>query len=382
MNSKQDICRMNSTLAKPLLWVNVGKVVAMLAVIVNHTHFCKVHDVPIYESDFVAYSSFFSVTVFIFLSGVTAYLSAQRKGFQNNLKRVYSNVKKIVIPYLFAAVFYALYNERDIGFLGFLHKLIIFTVSGHFYFVAVILSLIVAAPILCWLQNMLVTKLKRRGRQITVLVVFLIFTLGFTLSKFIIFPECGLAAKYLFGGTYLPVYFSGIVFAANAQRIQALFSSFAIKIFAIVCCLVTLVLSLQLFIQGLQPRPAFSVIHNPNPPGVLLILYSFSVVFIIYLTLFNKGIDSKNKLTSTLTKWTNFSAQYTLYIFLYHIIIMQLLAQLLEGLPAINIWVARVLFVSCMFFVPVFVTFFYKKLFKRSMLFFKSKLDKSEVKSV
>lgn len=54
---------------KQILWLNCSKTVAVLAVLVDHTNGV------LYTNQDIAYASYFSVSLFIIISGLTSYFS-------------------------------------------------------------------------------------------------------------------------------------------------------------------------------------------------------------------------------------------------------------------------------------------------------------------
>lgn len=74
-------------------WIDVLKFIAIAAVFVDHTSGF------LYTSPYIAYASYFSVTVFIFLSGVTAFDSNIRRMNEPFVKNVWRKLRNILIPY-------------------------------------------------------------------------------------------------------------------------------------------------------------------------------------------------------------------------------------------------------------------------------------------
>ena len=124
-------------------WINCAKFFAILAVVIDHVKGI------LYEDEAVQYIFFYSVTVFLFLAGMTAYYSLQnRKPEESPGRWVVRRIGRILVPYL-AAV--AVYQYVRTGFqlnLGaFVLWAVNFNLEGQFYYVLIYIQLIAAAPV-------------------------------------------------------------------------------------------------------------------------------------------------------------------------------------------------------------------------------------------
>lgn len=75
----------SETLSKRVYWVDVAKLLAVVAVIMDHTYGI------LYSNERVAYASYYSVSLFILMMGVTSYWS-----YSKNDKGVSEKIKKNV----------------------------------------------------------------------------------------------------------------------------------------------------------------------------------------------------------------------------------------------------------------------------------------------
>jgi hypothetical protein len=123
-------------------WISVAKLAAIVAVLIDHTYkYC-------YGSQRIWCVSYYSVACFVFLSGITSFLSLEkhhdRRGFAESLRRVGT----VVMPYAVATACYQLdmYKKWDLRM--YLKMVANFTASGPFYFVLLIIQLIIIAPLL------------------------------------------------------------------------------------------------------------------------------------------------------------------------------------------------------------------------------------------
>lgn len=73
------------------------KGIAIIAVVVDHLYLI------LYENQLIQNISFYSVTLFIYISGITSYLSMDAKNIHNyNYHYVLKRLKNVLIPYVIA----------------------------------------------------------------------------------------------------------------------------------------------------------------------------------------------------------------------------------------------------------------------------------------
>jgi hypothetical protein len=130
------------TVNKRINWISAGKFFAIAAVIADHVYgYC-------YSSEKIAQISYFSVSLFVLLSGITSYISLEkhkdRRGFLETLRRIGS----IALPYAAATALYTLAQNRFFDFRTYFDSLINFSASSPFYFVLFFIQLLIAAPVL------------------------------------------------------------------------------------------------------------------------------------------------------------------------------------------------------------------------------------------
>ena len=89
-----------------IVWVDCLKLFACLAVYVDHTSGF------LYFNPYILYASYFSVPVFIFLSGMTGYGSNSKHVSEPYLEDMRRRLLRIVIPYAIATAFYVVYIYR------------------------------------------------------------------------------------------------------------------------------------------------------------------------------------------------------------------------------------------------------------------------------
>ena len=88
---------MPKTEKKSVVWIDCAKFLAILAVLIDHGKGI------LYEGETTQYISFFSVSVFFFLSGMTTWYSLGRKKAEETFVRwTARRLWRIIAPYLVA----------------------------------------------------------------------------------------------------------------------------------------------------------------------------------------------------------------------------------------------------------------------------------------
>lgn len=92
---------------KQILWLNCSKTVAVLAVLVDHTNGV------LYTNQDIAYASYFSVSLFIIISGLTSYFSNSSGKKVSGGGEIYPEMQKNCIIILYCNVYPYNYNNKQ-----------------------------------------------------------------------------------------------------------------------------------------------------------------------------------------------------------------------------------------------------------------------------
>lgn len=98
-----------------------------------------------------------------------------------------------------------------------------------------------------------------------------------------------------------------------------------------------------------------------NPPGITLFVYSFSVIFFLYF-LFVLMETSRYGAVKKIYKWTASIGQFSLYIFLYHRLVLD---YFLTHINITNIWMKRVTYIFCMLYFPILLKVIISKVYNK-----------------
>ena len=178
-------------------WINCAKCVAIIAVLVDHTR--KV----LYRSNAIWTLSFYSVALFIILSGMTSYISEKRRE-GNYWSTFIRSSKKIFIDYCIATAIYqiAMYHYFDLE--TYFRYIISFNISGPFYFVCLYLQLM-------FVKKFLYMGMKNSTLKRDICCFIIVLVISVILTEFTnVFNIYGGGGKLL-GGTYLSLFFAGML---------------------------------------------------------------------------------------------------------------------------------------------------------------------------
>lgn len=329
-------------------WVSCGKAIAMAAVITDHM--CHV----LYENGAIAYLSFFSVTLFILLSGVTSYYSNKKHANERGLKETFRRIGTIFIPYAVATAVYLIYDFRAFYLETYLHYLFAFNLSGPFYFVAFYIQLVIISPFLY--DVIIISGRYRFSVLINGLVIAVLFFISFLSIHYSNMIDTIGGAKYLFGGTYLPVYYLGMLIGSKELSLGTK------KRHASYMCasIIQLVLWMRfLYVNSFKIDRLLPFGNGVNPPSITLIVYGLLWFFGIFstVTFLNAYVKSKfiHKMIALISEVGNSS----LDIFLYHYLIYRIMSQF--PVFGSNLWIKRIVYLSAMIFIPMAVRNIFKK---------------------
>ncbi len=135
-------------------WIDIAKAIAIIGVLTDHLKG------TIYPNDSIQRISFFSVTLFILLMGITTYISFATSSLPI-YKKVLNRIVGIVLPYIVACFVFCIAIDRGFYWNSFWTHLINFNASGPHYYVLLYIQLIILAPLLFYFLKS-TNKIKKR----------------------------------------------------------------------------------------------------------------------------------------------------------------------------------------------------------------------------
>lgn len=210
----------NSSAQKPgrVKWIDFMKAIAILAVLTDHSFGTLYSDIKITQA------SFFSVTLFILVSGInsyTAFLRHRNTPYGTDIKR---KLKSILIPYGIATAVYGIIAVGKFDLMYFINSFLNFSSAAPFYFVVVFIQLLLISRFFCLIVN----AVRESGRAIWQKVLFHLFFSVLLLAAAAIFTKYTfvlnvyIGGQFLFGGTYLFVYYIGHIIGSYSREINSL----------------------------------------------------------------------------------------------------------------------------------------------------------------
>jgi len=252
---------------REIVWINLCKGFAIIAVMVDHLHGV------IYNSNLIQVFSFFSVSVFIILAGVTSYISNNRNRNEEMYHGIKKRLIKFCVSYCVATFFYQIFEYDFWDLKTYLFHLLNFNITGPFYFVIFYMQLLIISPVF---QKIIILTRKFHGRSsflIHTFTIALISGISVLCLKYTFILEVHGGGKYLFGGTYLLLYYFGMLFAEKQSLVEAIYAKkAALVLVAVVWISMLLLLSNKL---GEQLE-----VLSINPPGLIIIIYSILQILI------------------------------------------------------------------------------------------------------
>lgn len=324
-------------------WIDVAKFMAILAVLIDHT------DGLLYQDERIAYFSYYSVSLFILLMGITSYWSLARNN-ESVFFKVKSGCWKIFRPYFTATLVYCFLQTKCLDLDFFVQRLVHFDASLPFYYVLLYIQLLVAAPAIYYYLTYVACGKRKVVFEITGFLVVLAVA-GICVNYSNILDVYGGGGK-LFGGTYIVLLYIGMLFGKHyPQKLNNLASSLValgISFFLTVAWFLYIskdklhLDSLIPFGDGFEP-PSISF-------GVYAILMGGTIFFLerVFSII---GFKQPLALMAYL-------GRHTLYIFLYHrafidFVFPSFFAR--TGLAISNIWVLRALYFGAMLLGPLVI---------------------------
>lgn len=153
---------------KRLYWLDMVKVIAILAVIVDHT--CGI----LYNNSNIQYLSFYSVSLFIIAMGYSLFRSYSNKGI--SIKYILKKIIAILIPYIIASAIYLLV-QSNFTIANYIDALIHFNAGLHLYYVFLYIQLLIISPVIFWMAT---SKRTNIFINIIVLLIFCQFSTNYT----------------------------------------------------------------------------------------------------------------------------------------------------------------------------------------------------------
>lgn len=335
---------------KHIDWIDGVKFVAMMAVLVDHTTGI------LHNNRFLTLLSFASVSIFMLLSGITAWYS-EEKG-RSFFGKYINSIKKVIIMYIIATLFYHIAEDKEFELRSFLSYIVRFNASLPFYYVLLYIQVILFKnPFKTIITN---CKSGSNGLVIEVLILGVISIISWITTNYTnILGIYGGGGK-LFGGTFLVLFYMGMLLEAygwlnQRKRCEIYFS--------ILVGTITWCLWIYWNYKDIGSIEEYLVnIKGVNPPGIVIMVSAFLLLMIIG-GIFTVLLEARGLLIRKITKFISYLGRYSFSIFLFHSLWMKYLLN--PYLKIDNIWVKRVVYIV----VIVFGSIWIEKLINRCLYY-------------
>lgn len=326
---------------KRMNWIDCAKFIAICAVVVDHCNG------SLYTNPRIATASYFSVSLFVLLSGITAWTSNEKSGdvfhWSNDAKRVL----KLFLSYALAVAIYQIRETRFFDVKQYISNALSFKYSEQFYFVLFFIQLtLLSSFLMMWIKF---CNSKRHSTFYHIGTIGILCILSAVLIRYTyVLPVHG-GGQYILGGTYLLLYYMGILCASkdlfqmrrNAKLICIMISFTLWVIWWHLMCVRKLPFDkyLQLYWGG-----------GFNPPSVNFMVFALITLFLCY-AFFSTLDEINNRYISKIMKIVCYLGRQTWYIFLYHLLVKTIVSGYFT--TAHNIWIYRIVVFSAMILLPV-----------------------------
>ena len=310
-----------------LVFLDVLKGLAIIAVICDHAQcwstLCPLTFLP-------HATTIFSVSLFILCAGYTSAMSLERHKTSpaaTSFSWIRKKVVHILTCYFIATAVYLFFSTPNhmIRFSQFVYGCISFKTAPPFYFIVIFLQLLIVAP---FFYQLFSAKGGTPHLFLKILFYLLTILLAFGCMKFtrvddLYGQNMFTGGKYLFGGPYLILYVTG--------QIIYIYKDFFLNKKN---NLIFLVVSICLFIILLfKPFNGIKGIIYVNPPGFRLFFYTATIFFGVSLLFLWAPAFGAIVLSPV-----SFLGKYSLEIFLYHVLVMNLCAKYAGIFPNTSAW--------------------------------------------
>ena len=327
-------------------WINVAKFAAIMAVITDHTLNI------LYTNKNIAMASYFSVSLFLLLSGYTMSISAEKHADDKVLMQLKKSFINIFVPYCIATFAYTVTAYQGFSFAVYLNKLIYFNASAPLYYVLLYMQILLAFPIIYGIKKKADNSQYSNFFKILIMFMLLIFSSWSNNHTDILGVYGG--GGVLFGGSYLILLYMGILIKDWTISFDKI-NNFIGFIFFTVCTIGWW--RFECFNRfSIDSKLPFGA--GFNPPSIS----SITMAFLVYMMVFYfTKIFEECKDTVRMISIMSFLGKNTLYIFLYHRFILDFILQ--PYVPPIkNIWIMRIFYFACMIFGSIIIKLIINKI--------------------
>lgn len=332
-----------------ITWIDCTKGTAMLGVIINHVYN------KIYSNYFFCFASFYSVSLFILISGYLTFKSEEKHNF-SYLESIIYHIKSILFTYLIAVFVYQVAGSRFFSFKNYIKNVFTFNISGPFYYVLLYIQLMLIGHF--FYKIIMYKSHKTISIAYDIFILFLTFVFGVISVNFTkVYNDIFLyGGGYIMGSSYLFLFTLGMVI--SKYDIPSGISSMPLEKKIIIAMLslfiyLIVIFTNQVFKFDIETFGLFA--KGINPPGITLLLMGISMFFFVFII---ANIFDSNLI---IIRILSFIGKHSLYIFLYHELVLLVLSKAEKYVTFEYHIVKRIIYMSFLIIVPIVIEKFCKK---------------------
>ena len=285
----------------------------------------------IYSSDYISYSVWWVVALFIMIGGYNSYTSYQNRGcFQLKKK-----ISGIFIPYFFATMIYTIYNYHYFDALTFLQSLLHFNASGPMYYVAVYIQLLIISPVLIGV----IDRCEKR-KWLCIPFWMITFCIAASTTLYSNLFDIAIGGGNLFAGPWILFWVLGMCIKNVQKNIEI---KPEMQKWVIVGMTLIIILWQYVFVNKGVNLELGSMFHGTQVG--MTWANAFETVLIFFWFRYAVEIFKRNagNIGKQIIKPLDFTGRYTLYIFLYHMLFLSFYIKNLEiSAKYMNRWLCLV----------------------------------------
>lgn len=310
-------------------WIDFAKFVAIIAVMTDHMRGV------LYSSDKVQIITFFSVTLFVLLMGITTYWSFECSKEQL-WKKVLVRILNMLLVYLVAVfVFYVVLN-KSFDWNDYMDFVLSFNISLPHYYVLLYIVLVAIAPVLYFVIERIecfFNKQKIKHKCLLIIIAEIVFGGGLIAFSNLTDLYSNINDIYggggkLFGGSYLLVMYLGMLFGKYYKHIVTM--KRVIRIILFVFSILGTISMVIILVHNGYVFDRISILGTTiNPPGITLIVYALLVMISIFF-IDNLVPIERIAVLDKIYHMFSWIGENTLYIFLYHLLFAKVLNYILR----------------------------------------------------
>ncbi len=322
---------MNSEKRK--IWIDIAKTVAILGVGLQHLRGWA------YDNEIVYNVILYAVPLFVLIGGYNLMDAYIRKGAVSLVRRIL----KMALSYAVATLAYCIYHGEIFNAPLVIDRLAFFDACAPMYYVAVYIWLMLATPILV----RIIGRGEGAKKGFRTLIGFVAVTaISYTTTKLPDVMEVILGGGKILAGPWLLFHYAGMCVRAHEDDIRKKLSG---KVPFIVNTVLILIWQYLFIIRG----------YNAHIPAVfgyddILITWATAVLVLLLLIWFlQAGWITDNKINIGF-KLVALPGVYSLYIFLYHILFLEIYVEyILTRMLNVSHLLNRLTMLAFVFLCPV-----------------------------